>query len=619
MKIKAFLILALGLFSGAIVSAQCIVINEVLVNGPGLCDGSCTPNTEEWVELYNTCGGPVDISCFVMSDGDWSLTFPPGTIIPANGYFTIGGASHLAPAETPDLNWGTCGCVSAVMNIGIFTNGGEQIAIFDDLGTFVDGLLWNGGQALPDPSTPAPAVGSCPATDVVLPASTDPVWEEVTFMGSGLNGCTHAREFDGSPVWVDRCNDSITFGNSNSPCVIYSDSIIAITCPGNSDGEIHIVGVSNGTPPYEYSIDGGPFSATASFTGLGAATYQINIRDAGACEDSTMITLTDPAPLAFTEVVSNISCVGLTDGSILAGGATGGTPPYTYSLNGGPFVSSPNFTGLSAGTYSIVIQDANTCQDSVTGIVVVEPALLMGTDSTIVISCNGANDGEIHIVGVSGGTPTYNYSLDGITFSPSPSFTGVGPGSYAVFVQDANLCFVIAAVVSLTDPPPITFSDSVVNISCGGTLDGEIWAITPAGGTPPYEYSLDGGAYSSSPSFTGLAAGTYTLNIRDAGGCVLSAPGITVTAAGSISASSSSTDVTCNAGTDGSITISGVSGGSTPYTYSLDGGTPQASPTFGSQSAGSYTVTVFDDSGCSISLGPIVISEPTAITLTDSI
>ena len=89
--------------------AQCLVINEVMVNGPGPNDGQNAPNTEEWVELYNTCNTPLDISCFVISDGDFTLTIPSGTVLAAGGFFVLGsGNAGIAV----DLNWAACGCTS---------------------------------------------------------------------------------------------------------------------------------------------------------------------------------------------------------------------------------------------------------------------------------------------------------------------------------------------------------------------------------------------------------------------------------------------------------------------------------------------------------------------------
>ena len=89
--------------------SQCIVINEIMVNGGGSSDGSNSPNTEEWVELYNTCTTPVNIGCMVISDGEFTVTIPSGTMLAANSFYTIGSS---ASGFGVDLNWSTCGCTT---------------------------------------------------------------------------------------------------------------------------------------------------------------------------------------------------------------------------------------------------------------------------------------------------------------------------------------------------------------------------------------------------------------------------------------------------------------------------------------------------------------------------
>ena len=81
---KFYSILAALLLSTLTSIGQCVVINEVMVNAAGACDGSCTPNTGEWIELYNTGPFAWNIECYILSDGDFSVTMPAGTTIPGN-------------------------------------------------------------------------------------------------------------------------------------------------------------------------------------------------------------------------------------------------------------------------------------------------------------------------------------------------------------------------------------------------------------------------------------------------------------------------------------------------------------------------------------------------------
>jgi hypothetical protein len=118
--------------------AQCIVINEVMVNAAGGCDGDCTPSTAEWVELYNTCNTPQDISCYVLTDGDFGLTFPAGTIIQPYSYFVVGSANS---GVSLNLDLGVCGCTSGpTSQVGIFTNTSEQLVFTNESGVIQDGV-----------------------------------------------------------------------------------------------------------------------------------------------------------------------------------------------------------------------------------------------------------------------------------------------------------------------------------------------------------------------------------------------------------------------------------------------------------------------------------------------
>lgn len=201
--------------------SQCVVINEVLINGPGKCDGSCNPDTEEWIELYNTCSSPADIGCFVLTDGEFTVTIPQGTAIPANGYYVIGSNGSIGTG-TVDLNISNCNCTSGV-KIGTLTNPNDQIILADKDGNVQNGLIWGGGQNLPLNITATPSAGGCPQTTVSATSSSS--FFEV-LSATGGNGCTIARVCDGSKSWEERCNSTISMGTTNGalPLIKFSAS-----------------------------------------------------------------------------------------------------------------------------------------------------------------------------------------------------------------------------------------------------------------------------------------------------------------------------------------------------------------------------------------------------------
>src|SRR5439155_14334134 len=135
--------------------------------------------------------------------------------------------------------------------------------------------------------------------------------------------------------------------------------------------------------------------------------------------------------------------------------------------------------------------------------------------------------------------------------------------------------------------------------------------VAGSGGTGPYTYAIDGTTFGASGTFSSLAAGSYTIMVKDANGCTTTQP-VTITqpAAALSSSISSQTNVACFGGSTGSVIVAGA-GGTSPYTFSKDGVNFGASGTFSNLAAGSYTVTVKDANGCTTTQ-PVTITEPAA-------
>ena len=279
----------------------------------------------------------------------------------------------------------------------------------------------------------------------------------------------------------------------------------------------------------------------ANVTLAAAGTYTVKGAGANGCNSETTVTVTVNALPDFTLATTSVLCNGQANGTITVT-ATSGTSPFSYSRFGGSFPQVSNiFTGLSAGTYFIVVTDANGCRPSSKGINVTQPAPLNVGASGGGVLCNGSATGHMTIT-VSGGTAPYSYSKDGgATFQSSNSFTGLTAGAYTFVIKDANGC-TSNLPQTLSQPNVLTLTPTVTAVSCGGT-NGSI-SIAGTGGSAPYTYSKDGGTtFQSGNTFNGLAAGTYNLVIKDINGCTATQ---TVT-------------VTANAGP----TISGVSGTTT--------------------------------------------------------
>ena len=375
-----------------------------------------------------------------------------------------------------------------------------------------------------------------------------------------------------------------------------------VTCNGGADGSA-TVSASGGTSPYTYDIGSGA-QASGLFTGLTAGTYTVTITDDNSCTATVPVTINEPTALVGTlDATTDVLCNGASDGSATVS-ANGGTSPYTYDIGSGAQASG-SFTGLAAGSYTVTITDDNNCTTTVP-VTINEPTLLsISLVNTIDATCGLAN-GSIE-VSASGGTNPLLFDIGGAQQS-SGIFNTLTPGSYDVTVIDDNGCSEMITV-TVADLSGLTaVIDSQTDVDCFGNSTGAV-TVTGSGSTAPYTYDIGAGTQATG-TFTGLAAGAYTVTVTDDNGCIFPVA-VTINEPTALSGSVSlQNDVTCNGGADGSATIA-ASGGTSPYTYDIGSGA-QASGAFTGLAAGSYTVTITDDNNCTTTV-PVTINEPTAL------
>ena len=293
-----------------------------------------------------------------------------------------------------------------------------------------------------------------------------------------------------------------------------------ILCYGQSTGAIEIT-ATGGTAAYEYSIDNGLNYQTSNlFTDLTAGTYPVMVKDAHNCIANHDVIISEPAAgLSFTESTTDILCFGEATGTIEIT-AAGGTAEYEYSIDNGESFQTENiFDNLTAGEYAIVVRDANNCETSETISINQPDAELSFTTTLTDVSCYGSATGAIEIT-ATGGTVEYEYSIDnGESFQAENIFDNLTAGEYAIVVRDANLCLSYD-LITLMEPEELFFNANLTHITCFGGNDGII-EIMVSGGTPGYEYSIDGGLnYFSNNIFTDLTAGIYDIYVMDVNECI---------------------------------------------------------------------------------------------------
>ncbi|MBN8680928.1 MAG: SprB repeat-containing protein, partial [Chitinophagales bacterium] len=403
-----------------------------------------------------------------------------------------------------------------------------------------------------------------------------------------------------------------------------------VSCNGGSNGAIDLA-VSGGTAGYSYdwSNNGSqdPDSDPQDLSGLTAGTYTVTVTDANGCSSTISATVTQPTALNLSIAgVTNVSCNGGSNGAIdLA--VSGGTAGYTYDWNNNgsqdPDSDPQDLSGLTAGTYTVTVTDANGCSSTISATITEPTALNLSIAGVTNVSCNGGSNGAIDLA-VSGGTAgyTYDWSNNGSQDPDSDpqDLSGLAAGTYTVTVTDANGC---SATISatITEPTPLNLSIAgVTNVSCNGGSNGAI-DLAVSGGTAGYSYDWSNNGSQDPDSdpqdLSGLTAGTYTVTVTDANGCS-STISATITEPTALNLSIAGvTNVSCNGGSNGAIDLA-VSGGTAGYTYDWSNNgsqDPDSDPQdLSGLTAGTYTVTVTDANGCSSTISA-TITEPTALNL----
>lgn len=395
-----------------------------------------------------------------------------------------------------------------------------------------------------------------------------------------------------------------------------------LDCFGDTDGNFTI-NFSGGTGPYVITWNPGGTTQNVASTGtytspstFGAGSVSASVRDANNCVVSASTVLTEPADLTISLTSkTDVLCFGDNTGAIdvtVAGGTAG--PGFTYSWSPGGY-TTPDITGVPAGTYTLVVNDNNGCTASFTETISQPAAALTATSTTVNIDCNGNTIGEIDVTPAGGTTPyTYAWSHGPV----SQDVTGLAAGTYTVTITDANLCSV-TETRTITEPTTLVLNvNSTNDVACFGDASGS-FTISGSGGAGGYQYSVNGSAYTATTNYTGLTAGAYNVILRDANNCTASTTiNIDQPAAALSITVVDVTDIDCNGNAAGAIDIS-VSGGTANYTYNWSG----PSGTFSTQDlsnilAGTYNVTVTDAQSCT-ETASVTVNQNVVLSATASV
>lgn len=352
-------------------------------------------------------------------------------------------------------------------------------------------------------------------------------------------------------------------------------SVSDAVCHGLPNGSSTATPI-NGVPPYTYIWSNG--HNTAHLANVTAGTYTLTVLDGSGQNVVRNTTIGEPSLVTVTLVPEdlceepfNLSAVG-----------NGGIPPYNYNWSTG---ATTQTITVPSGNYCVTITDQNLC-----GAVECIPLTATPANVSVVannVSCPGGNNGSLTATATAGQAPfTYQWSngLSGQTIS------NLSAGVYTVTLTDANGCSDVAqGFVSQPNPIIINLipSQPVCSLDFNGSISSNV-----TGGTPPYTLSWNIGL--STPVINNLGAGTYTLTVIDANGCVQSA-NTTLAPLSNFTLGGLGTPETCPDANDGFATAN-PQNGVMPYTYNWSTG--HTEQVVQDAAPGIYTVTVTDAVGC---------------------
>lgn len=584
-----------GTYTVTVTSGSCTGTDDVNITvnatpAPSIADVGFCPGTAPTIDAgsgfasYSWSTGATTQALVVPATGTYTVTVTAGN--GCTGVDTANATLYPSPAPALGADTGICIGSSAALDPGTFAS-----------------YLWSTG-ATSQVVNPTAAgtytvtvtdANSCTATDeLVVTVNNNPtvaLGPDITIC-DGANTPVDAGSGFSSYAWSNgdatqmaNVNSSGTYTvtvTDNNSCTATDDigvtSVVSPTIDLGNDSAFCQGGsvTLDAGPGLTYLWDDGSTGQQLAINSSG--TYTVTVTNTNSC------TATD----SYTLTVNSLPAPNLgPDAGICVNG--------TASVDAGAFASyswsdastSQVLATATPGTYTVTVTDINGCSGSDDIVLSALPDLAPVTTLSTPASC-GAADGTASATAAAGTAPfTYAWSSGGTAQVES----GLAAGNYTVSITDANGCTTSeVASVGNANAPTITVTGT--DLTCNGDGTGTA-AVAATGGTMPYTYTWSNG--SSSQSQTNLPAGSYAISVTDGGGCVATGS-VTLTEPAALTASVAVTDASCGAN-DGDATVT-AGGGTTPYTYAWStGGVSNAINAVG---AGSYTITLTDAAGCSI-------------------
>ncbi len=476
-------------------------------------------------------------------------------------------------------SWSTTQTTSTINNLA---PGAYSVTVTDNIGctaTATNSLINIPGPTLSLTQINATCLNANGAIDLTINGGTMPMlidWNNGLSFTEDLNSI-YSGNYQVVVTDANNCMDSVSTVITDTPKPEITVANTLATC-GNSNGAINIT-VTAGIAPFTYLWSNG--ATTEDLSNVAAGLYTITVYSANGCELDSAITLNNIGSPNVSITPLNPTC-GLNNGSASIN-VIGGTAPFTYLWNNGS--TDNNISSLSPDNYSVTVTDGNSClaYATVTLVNIAGPSL-----STIPVDATcGNSNGGVQLF-MSGGTVPFTYSWS--NSSTEQNLNNVSSGVYDVTVTDNNGCTsttnqsvgnVNGAIVDYTVIKPTCFQSN-------GTIN-----LIVTGGTSPYTYAWSNGE--TTQNISNIPQGVYTVTVTDANNCST----ISIINLQNVPEPELNLDgdqPTC--GLNNGVIFSSVSGYD-PFIYSWSNGSTTES--LNSIGAGSYTLTVTDVYGCTVS------------------
>ncbi len=462
-----------------------------------------TPGTYT-VTVTTQSGCTLSDSIIVTNQGILLINGQSNTSCPGS----CAGKIELKPSggiEPYSYNWSNGATTSALQNL---CQGNYSVTVTDIYGCTADSLFIIENAVLPSIQLQAHhQLCELPGSAAVIASGN---YNPYTYLWSTGDTTTTVYPLIQGTYWVKitdvkGCDSTVSFSiteQTNTP-VIQSTTTDA-SCSGSADGAINIIT----SLPCTHQWNTG--ATTSAISSLIAGLYTVIVTDTSGCTNTDTIPISEPAPIHINPTVNHTLCHG-TDGSIQLQ-LNGGTPPYQIIWNNGQTATS--LTGLTDGTYTVTVTDANNCSrvDSVK----IKSTNLIELTSTITSPvCNGHNNG-IAVLTPSHGTPPYSIQWnDGSTAAMRYDLKA---GNYTVTVTDSAQCY-ITKDFEIEEPGAPVYTATTVNAEC---IAGSLGSVSVNSAVDTTVYNCIWDDSTSAFSRNDLMPGIYTFTLIDTLGCITS-------------------------------------------------------------------------------------------------